>query len=72
MVKHSIVPGLRSIENEAVAGSIQRHSNMEPNCSSGAVIVLVMVMLLVLSVVVHGRFGKISILDLHYESGSAA
>jgi hypothetical protein len=43
MVKHSIVPGLRSIEYEAAAGSI--HSSIVPTSNSrrGAVIVIVMV-----------------------------
>ena len=46
MVKHSIVPGLRSIENDADDGSI--HSSIEPTIDSrrGVVIVLVMVILL--------------------------
>jgi hypothetical protein len=45
MVKHSIVPGLRSIENEAAAGSIHSSSSIGPNLNRGAVIVLVMVIL---------------------------
>jgi hypothetical protein len=44
MVKHSIVPGFRSIEKEAVAGSIHTSSNADSSIvPRGEVIVLVMV-----------------------------